>query len=428
MPRKKIELHGAIWKEPIDTDAPPKADSVAPPEDVLANAGLVGSMIEGETEDGRKFYTVDPMTSEELQRTFSQLNPAQADALIKLVREAAGQAALAAAAQIIKQAEPPKPPVDTETPYLGPEFEPKRHKEDSTVSVSQISKALTRHGNLEPFVLQGKKQNEKLTVTLKNEELPPGVKLSFEDCRILDAVGMLHEEGWKDFTGQMVHNKMWGNDTGTLVDADEVERINDLLARYARTGLELIEQGGYFQKHGIAQQYQNTLLSAWGKTEVKYGTDLFVWHFKESDGAPPVPIYAYSKAINQTIEVPRALLRLPGRRSKNRLLMVYYLAIRADQAAKTKENGTDTILLETAYREICGDLPENTRAGRQKFKRFLSDCFVPVLEHFKQHGEIESYQAELSKSGRPSITITIPKNKIQYTPPKQIEGEKGKQE
>lgn len=443
-PQAAEELHAKalLWHEPINTDAPPRPDSIEPPENLDELANYAGAIVEGETEDGKTVYTVDPMTPEELRRTFAQLNPVQAQALAEMLQQsaqaaaaakqaqAAAEATVQLAAQIIKQAEPHKPEPDTETMYLGPEFEPKQHRENNTVTVSPLAKSITKHGNKEPYTLQGRNPTERVTITLKNDDLPVGVTLSFEDCRILDAIGMLWEEGWRDFTAQMVYNKVWANDPKTPVPRnddgeDVIDHYNERIEHFSSTRFELVDEG-YFLRHGLKPKRVDTLVSVWGKDEIRNGNSLFIWHFKDCKNGPP--IYVFSKAVNQTIEVPRILLHPQGRRSKNKLLAAYYMAIRAHQTANTQPSGEDVLLLETAYKEIYGEEPENTRVGRQKFKRFLSACLVPVLEHFKQHGELEEYHAEMSRSGSASIKYTIPKNRIKYTPPEEIEGGKGKKQ
>ena len=447
MPPKKQEINGRaiIWQDaegnpaPIDTDAPPKGD-FSEPENLEEMAKHAHAITEVDREG--KAIKTEPMTPEDLRRTFAQLSPEQAQALADMLQksvQAAAEAAAKAAAEVIQRTETKPAQVDTETPYLGPEFEPpKRHKPNPIISVSNLAKSLTKIGNRQVYNLVNRPQ-EKVKITLVDRSIPEGVALSFEDCRILDALGMLWEEGWRDVTAQMVYNKIWANPPGNPVprnkdgEPEETNRINARIAHFSTTDFMLVAEETYLDKRGATPELKaklrrkkNNLVLMQGGDQERNGQTVFVWHMYDCP-----PVYLYSRYLDRehgTIEVDAALLHPQGRRSKPKLLTAYYLAIRADQVAKTSAKGEGTILLETAYREIYGEAPENTNYGRKKLRRFLLDCFTPVLEHFKQHGELLTYRAEVNLNGKPAIKITIPSEKITYQPPKKITGEKGETE
>ena len=444
MPRKKQEINARalMWKDaegnpaPIDTDAPPRGD-FSEPENLVEMAKHAHAITEVDPEG--KAVKTEPMTPEELRRTFAQLSPERAAALADMLQksvqaaaEAAAEAAAKAAAEVIRTETKPAQ-VDTETPYLGPEFEPpKRHRSNYVVSTSILAKALPKIKNMQEMTLVNIPQ-EKVKVTLVDRNLPPGVTLSFEDCRILDALGMLWEEGWRDVTAQMVYNKMWANPPGHRVPPEEVDRINARIAHFSTTDFMLVAEEKYLDKRGATPELKarlrrkkNNLVLMQGGDQERNGQTVFVWHMYDCP-----PVYLYSRYLDRehgTIEVEAVLLHPQGRRSKQKLLTAYYLAIRADQVAKTSASGEGTILLETVYKEICGEEPQNTNYGRKKLRRFLLDCFTPVLEHFKQHGELVAYRAEVNLKGKPAIKITIPSEKIIYQAPNQITGEKGENE
>ena len=412
-PPKKLSARAFIFGEPLDADAPADGEPCTLPESELneltKNAHVITAI------DAEKILT-EPLTPEELQKIFAKLNSAQAAALIEHLRQSAKEAAQyaeiarAAALDAIRRAEPQKPPVDTETMELPlyPAIPQKRHRKNADVSTSNLAKAMTKIENNVPYQLV-KKPKERVTVLLTNAKLPPNVRLSFEDCRILDAIGQLWDEGWRIITAQQVYNKIWGNPIDSFVPDEEVKYINGRMALFAVTGFYLTAEDAFFDSNNATPEIKRRLQVKnllWAEAK---GTEEYMeWHLL---ACPPV--YDYSRDLmHQQIEVrPELLHPNTKRRNKNILFSAYYLAIRIDQAARTKKSGRDVILMETAYTEIFGELDVRTRAGRMRYRRFIEDTFPFVLEHFKICGELDAYAIKTRPDGC-IVEIKLPAEKI----------------
>lgn len=415
-PPKKTVLSARafLFGKPIDTDAPANGAPPALPETEL-NELAKGTHVITAMDAGR--IETEPLTPEELQNIFARLNSAQAAALLEQLRQSAKEAAQyveiarAAAIDAIKQAEQkPPPPVDDETMELGlyPAIPQKRHRRNAVVTTSNLAKVLTKLENCIPLQLV-KQKNQNVTVTLINKHLPPGVKLTFEDCRILDAIGQLYEEGWREITAQMVYNKIWANPIRALVPPAEVERINACIASYAITGFYLTAEDAFYESRKASAELKRclqvkNLIWAEGGTRAD---GVVSWRLLVKP-----PIYAYSQDLmHETIEIRPELLHPEApRRGKNILFSAYYLAIRIDQAAKLKKR-TEVIKMETAYIELFGELDIRSHAGRMRYRRFIEETFPLVLDHFKHCGELDAYQIKTRPDGC-IAEITLPAGKI----------------